>query len=80
MGKNKEMVEVYKAAGEMEAQLIKGLLESYGIPCILKSNAAPSVHVLTIDGMGEVKVMVWESRAEEARRLITGEGHVKMAG
>ncbi len=70
------MVEVYRAAGEMEAQIIKGLLESSGIPCLLKSNAAPSVHVFAVDGMGEVKVMAWESMAEKARKLIMGESHV----
>ena len=67
------MVEVYRASGDMHAQVIKGLLESYGIPCLLKSNAAHSVHVLTVDGMGEVKVMVWESMVEKAKRLIAGE-------
>ncbi len=66
------MVEVYKAAGEIEAQVIKGLLESYGIPCLLKSNAAHSVHAFAVDGMGEVKVMVWESMVEKAKRLIKG--------
>ena len=72
----KKMVEVYRATGEVEAQVIKGLLENYGIPCLLKSNAAPSVHVFMVDGMGEVKVMVWESMAEKAKELIEGEGHV----
>ena len=61
------------AKGELEAQVIKGLLESSGISCLLKSLAAPSVHVLTGDGMGEVKVLVWESEAEKARELIRGE-------
>ena len=72
MSNSEKMVEVYKAAGEMEAQVIKSLLESYGIPCLLKSNAARSVHVFAVDGMGEVKVMVWKSMAEEAKRLIEG--------
>ncbi len=71
-----KIVEVYRAGGEAEALIIKGLLESNGIACLLKSNAAPSVHVFTIDGMGEVKVMVGELRAAEAKRLIGGEGHV----
>ncbi len=69
------MVEVYRGSGDMQAQVIKSLLESYGIPCLLRSNAAPSVHLLTMDGMGEVRVMVWESTAEAARRLIGGESH-----
>ncbi|MAG14968.1 MAG: hypothetical protein CL874_03720 [Dehalococcoidales bacterium] len=72
--KSKEMIEVYRAVGESEAQLIRGLLESYGIPSLLKSNAAPSVHMFVVDGMGEVRVMVWEEAAEKARELIEGRG------
>lgn len=60
----------------MEALVIKSLLESYGISCLLKSNAAPSVHVFAMDGMGEVKVMVWDSEAEKARDLIEGKDNV----
>ncbi len=74
MSEYEKAVEVYRAAGEAEAQIIKGLLESNEIPCLLKSHAAPSVHVFAINGLGEVKVMVRESRAEEAKRLIGGEG------
>ncbi len=76
MSKNEKMVEVYKATNEMEAQVIRGLLESYGIPCFLKSNAAPSVHMFTIDGMGEVKVMVLAAMADNARQLIKSDNHV----
>lgn len=71
-----KMVEVYRAVGESEAQIIKGLLESNGIPCLLKSNAAPSVHVFAVDGMGEVGVMVWESMAEKSGEIIGGKGNV----
>ena len=76
MSKNQKLVEVYKAPNEMEAQVIKGLLESYGIPCFLKSHAAPSVHMFTIDGMGEVKIMVLEKMADSARKLIKSDNHV----
>jgi hypothetical protein len=69
------MVEVYDAHNSMEAQVIKSLLESFDIPCFLKSNAAPSVHTFTMDGMGEVKIMVLESLAEKAKKLIMGDGH-----
>jgi hypothetical protein len=68
-----KLVEVYRASGEMEAHVIKGLLESNGIRCILKSDAAFSVHAFTVDGMGEVKVSVLESMAEEAKKIIGGE-------
>ena len=71
-----KLTEVYRAASEGEAQVIKGLLESNGILCILKSNAAPSVHMFAIDGMGEVKVMVRDTISEKAKRLIMRAGNV----
>ncbi len=75
MSNEEKLTEVYKTTYEMEAQVIKGLLESYGIPCVLRSNAAPSVFAFTVDGMGEVKIMVRDSMAEGARDLIRGDGH-----
>ena len=76
MTNKEQMVEVYKAPNEMEAKVIKSLLESYDIPCFLKSHAAPSVHLFTVDGMGEVKVMVLESMADEAKSLIKSDNNV----
>ena len=75
VNKPEKMVAVYRAVGEAEARIIKGILESHGITCFLKSNAAPSVHMFAVDGMGEVKVMVWEEVAGKARALIAGEGN-----
>ena len=71
--KDRKLVDVYTANGEIEAHIIKGKLESNGIPCMLRSHAAGSVHVFTVDGMGEVKVAVLESQAEEARKLLAGD-------
>jgi hypothetical protein len=72
MRKKEKLVDVYRASGELEAQVIKGLLESNGIPCVLRSDAASSVHAFTVDGMGEVKVVVLEAMADRARQVIDG--------
>jgi hypothetical protein len=71
-----ELVEVYRARTEMEAQVIKSLLEGFEIPCILRSNAAPSVHMFTMNGLAEVKVMVPATLADAARELIVREDNV----
>jgi len=71
--KQKKMVEIYRAASEAEARIIKSFLESNGISCLMKANAAPSVHAFAIDGMGEVVILVWEDVAEKARELIREE-------
>ncbi len=73
MSKNERLVEVYKASNDMEAQVIRSLLESYDIPCFLKSNAAPSVHMFTVDGMAEVRILVMDSMAERAKELIVSD-------
>lgn len=70
LNKQQKTIEVYKAKGELEAQVIKGMLESYGIPCLLQSHAASSVHTFAVDGLGEVRISVSEKVSEQARRLI----------
>ena len=72
MRDSEKLTEVYQSASDMEAQVIKGLLESYGIPCLLKSKVAPSAHMFAVGSLGEVRVMVRDSMAEEARELIRG--------
>jgi hypothetical protein len=54
----------------MEAQIIKGHLESEGIPVLLSYESAGLVYGLTVDGLGEVKIMVPERLAEEAKKIL----------
>ncbi len=76
MNKGKELVTIFKAANEMEAQVIKGLLESYDIPCLLEPNMAlPSAYSPAMN-IGVIKVVVWDTMAEEARNLIEGDDNV----
>lgn len=72
MKRNEKLVEVYRASGEMEAQVIRSLLEYNGIPSILQGDAARNIYGVTVDGIGEVRIMVWEHAAEDARSLIKG--------
>ena len=73
---NHKMVEVYSANGELEAQVIKGLLESNGITCLLQPIAVSSLQNILVPGTGGVRVMVSEKSADEARRLIVANGNV----
>jgi len=72
LSKGEELVEVYRANGEMESQVIRSLLEYHGIPCLLKGEAARNIYGLTVDGIAEVRIMVWEQMADRARSLIKG--------
>ena len=70
MSSNTKLVEVYRACGELEALAVKAKLESYGIPAVLSSHAAGSVHVFAVDGLGEVRIMVTQEDYHRARDLI----------
>lgn len=76
MCKDEKMVEVYRAASEMEGQVIKGLLESYDIPCLLQPDFALPRPYSPVMNIGEVGVLVWDTTADRARELIRGEDDV----
>ena len=63
----------------MEAQIIKGRLESEGIPVLLSYESAGLIYGLTVDGLGEVKVMVPKRLAEEAKGIL-GAGEFTKGG
>ncbi len=64
-----DLVVVYTSAGLLAAEVVKGKLESAGVPAILQSEAQ-SVFPITIDGMGEVRVLVPREREQEAREIL----------
>ena len=64
------LAEVYRAVGEMEAQVIRGKLESQGIPCILESDSAPSVHMVPFTRLGWTRVMVPADLEPAARAVL----------
>ena len=56
--------------GGAEAVVVKSLFESEGIPVLLRSRIAHSVHPFTVGAQGELVVMVPAALAERARRLL----------
>ena len=66
----KEKLVVIYTAKQLEAQIIKGRLESEGIPVLLSYDSSSVVFGFTVDGLGEVKIMVPERFAEQAREIL----------
>ena len=56
--------------GLPEAHIIKGLLESNDIPVRLEYEAIGQIYGLTVDGLGQVKILVPEDFFEEAESLL----------
>ncbi len=61
-------VQVYKASGFMDAQLIKAQLESAGIPVLLHAGAKLG---FVVGDLGAVPIYVPKSRQEEANEILS---------
>ena len=61
---------VFRTHSDIEASLVRGLLEAHGIYAALSSDVPHSVFPLTIDGLGEVRISVAADQADEARDVI----------
>jgi hypothetical protein len=65
-----EFKELYKAWGPAEAEVIKSFLQSHGISCLLKGLVVQSVHPFSMDGLGEIKILVHEKDYSLAKKLL----------
>lgn len=67
-----ELIVIFRTQSDIEASIVRGLLETHGIRALLSSDVPHSVWPLTIDGLGEVRLSVRADEADEAQRLIHG--------
>jgi ribonuclease III len=64
-----DLVVIFRAHSDVEASVVRGLLEAHGIPSVT-SDAGRSVFPLTVPSLGEVRISVNEGDAAEASRVI----------
>jgi hypothetical protein len=68
--RNKKWDRVAFAPGMVMADIIKGRLETEGIPVKLRYEAAGRIYALTLNGLGEVEVLVPSGCLRRAREII----------
>jgi len=61
----------YSTPLEVQAHIVKGYLENYGVPCLLESDRF-SMKPLTFGALGEVRILVRDDWADVARGLLRG--------
>ena len=64
---------VKRVQGRLVAEVMKAKLESFGIPVLIRADAASLVFGLTVDGLGEVRVLVPTRFARQAEELLAEE-------
>ena len=65
-----DLVEVDVVAGKLQAEIVRGLLESQGFHPLLSNEAAGEATGLVLGPMGEVQILVPSEEAESARQVI----------
>ena len=67
---DQEPVVVWRASNQLEAQVVKGRLESEGIPAIIQGEAVGALYGLTSGSLAETLVLVPALLAEKAEQLL----------
>lgn len=65
-----DFVVIDAVQGELTAHVIKSHLESEGIPVLMQYESAGAIYGLTVNGIGEVRILVPKELVEEAKRII----------
>lgn len=63
-------VVVFRTHSDVEASVVRALLDAHGIDCLVSSDVPHAVFPVTIDGLGEVRLTVRSDDADEAARVI----------
>lgn len=62
---------VAAVSGMTQANIVAGRLASEGIATRLRYEAAGSIYAITVDGLGEVRILVPPEDWEQARELLS---------
>jgi ribonuclease-3 len=65
-----DLVVIFRTHSDIEAQIVRGLLETHGVLSVVSSDVLHSIFPLSVDGLNEVRIAVHPSEADEAHRII----------
>lgn len=65
-----DLVQIAVLPNDSEALVVRSLLESSGIHVVMRSSLVQSVHPITVNGVGKVRVLVRPEDEEKAREIL----------
>ncbi|MCU0486869.1 MAG: DUF2007 domain-containing protein [Anaerolineales bacterium] len=66
-----EWVLIDTTAGQLQAEIVRGMLEAQGIQVWLNQAGAAHAYAMTVGSMGRVEVLVPSSASEQAQRILS---------
>jgi ribonuclease-3 len=67
-----DLIVIFRTHSDVEASIVRGLLEANGVPSVVTSDVPRNIFPLTVNGLDEVRISVRDEDAEEALRIISG--------
>ncbi|HKB14296.1 MAG TPA: ribonuclease III [Vicinamibacterales bacterium] len=65
-----DLVVIFRTHSDIEARIVRGLLESHGVLSMVSSDVPHAIFPLSMDGLTEVRIAVHPEEAEDAQRII----------
>ena len=65
-----DFVVIFRSHSDIEAQIVRGLLETHGLISVISSDVPQSIFPLSVEGLSAVRLSVHPDDAEEAQRII----------
>jgi ribonuclease-3 len=65
-----DLVVIFRTHSDIEASVVRSLLEAHGVMSVVSSDVPHSIFPLSVDGLGEVRISVHHSEADDAMRII----------
>ena len=65
-----DLVVIFRTHSDIEAQIVRGLLETHGVMSVISSDVPHSIFPLSVDGLSAVRISVHPDEAGEALRII----------
>jgi ribonuclease-3 len=70
-----DLVVIFRTHSDVEASIVRGLLEVHGVQVLVTSGVSRSVFPLTVSRLGEVRIAVHAADEVEARQIIDSHRH-----
>jgi ribonuclease III len=65
-----DLITVFRTRSDVEASIVRGLLEAHGMPSVVSSHLPQSLFPMAVNTLGEIGIAVRAEDADEAQRII----------
>jgi ribonuclease-3 len=73
-------VVIFRTQSDVEASIVRSLLEAHGVQSLVSSDVPHSVFPLSVNALGEVRIAVHPADADDARQIIESHRHETPGG